>query len=61
VHIRRLRRNLGRHGKLYIETIFGVGYRFQPRGANEPAPIKVVSPALWLGTKPEKQMSAARY
>lgn len=29
VHIRRLRRKLGPHGDLYIETIFGVGYRFQ--------------------------------
>lgn len=29
VHIRRLRKKLGRYGELYIETIFGVGYRFQ--------------------------------
>jgi len=29
VHIRRLRKKLGRYGDLYIETIFGVGYRFQ--------------------------------
>jgi DNA-binding response OmpR family regulator len=30
VHIRRLRRKLGRFAELYIETIFGIGYRFQP-------------------------------
>ncbi|MGE5486473.1 MAG: winged helix-turn-helix domain-containing protein [bacterium] len=30
VHIRRLRKKLGVHGDSYIETIFGVGYRFQP-------------------------------
>lgn len=30
VHIRRLRRKLGAYGDEYIETIFGVGYRFQP-------------------------------
>ena len=28
VHIRRLRRKLGRYGEEYIQTIFGVGYRF---------------------------------
>ena len=30
VHIRRLRKHLGTYSGLYIETIFGVGYRFQP-------------------------------
>ncbi len=30
VHIRRLRKKLGAYGDRYIETIFGVGYRFQP-------------------------------
>lgn len=30
VHIRRLRKKLGTYGDRYIETIFGVGYRFQP-------------------------------
>jgi DNA-binding response OmpR family regulator len=30
VHIRRLRKKLASYGDLYIETIFGVGYRFQP-------------------------------
>ena len=30
VHIRRLRKKLGPYAELYIETIFGIGYRFQP-------------------------------
>lgn len=30
VHIRRLRKSLGGYGISYIETIFGIGYRFQP-------------------------------
>ena len=30
VHIRRLRKKLGIHADRYIETIFGIGYRFQP-------------------------------
>jgi two-component system phosphate regulon response regulator PhoB len=30
VHIRRLRKKLGRYADQYIETIFGIGYRFQP-------------------------------
>jgi DNA-binding response OmpR family regulator len=30
VHIRRLRKCLGNYGNAYIETVFGVGYRFQP-------------------------------
>jgi DNA-binding response OmpR family regulator len=29
VHIRRLRRHLGPYSDQYIETIFGIGYRFQ--------------------------------
>ncbi|HEY7387036.1 MAG TPA: winged helix-turn-helix domain-containing protein [Bryobacteraceae bacterium] len=32
VHIRRLRIKLGPDAERYIETIFGVGYRFQPIG-----------------------------
>ena len=37
VHIRRLRKHLGSYANTYIETIFGVGYRFQPytRAAQE--------------------------
>lgn len=30
VHIRRLRKSLGSFGATYLETIFGIGYRFQP-------------------------------
>ncbi len=30
VHIRRLRKKLGGYSEQYIETIFGIGYRFQP-------------------------------
>jgi DNA-binding response OmpR family regulator len=30
VHIRRLRKKIGDQSGTYIETIFGVGYRFQP-------------------------------
>jgi DNA-binding response OmpR family regulator len=30
VHVRRLRKKLGVYSDQYIETIFGIGYRFQP-------------------------------
>ncbi|MBZ5724908.1 MAG: winged helix-turn-helix domain-containing protein [Acidobacteriia bacterium] len=30
VHVRRLRKKLGNYADQYIETIFGIGYRFQP-------------------------------
>lgn len=30
VHVRRLRKKLGVYADHYIETIFGIGYRFQP-------------------------------
>ena len=30
VHVRRLRKKLGVYADQYIETIFGIGYRFQP-------------------------------
>ena len=30
VHIRRLRAKLGAFSREYLETIFGIGYRFQP-------------------------------
>jgi len=29
VHIRRLRKHLGSYAEQYLETIFGIGYRFQ--------------------------------
>jgi len=31
VHMRRIRKKLGQYADRAIETIFGVGYRFQPR------------------------------
>ena len=34
VHIRRLRTKLASYSREYIETIFGIGYRFQPFHAN---------------------------
>jgi two-component system, OmpR family, alkaline phosphatase synthesis response regulator PhoP len=37
VHIRRLRRKLSACSDRYIETIFGVGYRFQPFRDSRPA------------------------
>src|SRR5262252_614832 len=44
VHVRRLRKKLGGYADQYIETIFGIGYRFQPfhaprffRSVNNPA------------------------
>lgn len=30
VHVRRLRQKLGVYADQYVETIFGIGYRFQP-------------------------------
>jgi DNA-binding winged helix-turn-helix (wHTH) protein len=36
VHVRRLRSKLGCHADRYIETIFGIGYRFQPYSAADP-------------------------
>ena len=30
VHIRHLRRKLGVYADVYIETVFGIGHRFQP-------------------------------
>jgi len=30
VHVRRIRKKLGSYSEQYIETIFGIGYRFQP-------------------------------
>jgi len=47
VHIRRLRRKLGAYAEMYIETIFGIGYRFQPyRAQLMPRPL---APMLAVG------------
>jgi DNA-binding response OmpR family regulator len=35
VHVRRLRKKLGAYSEQYIETIFGIGYRFQPFRMNQ--------------------------
>ncbi len=45
VHIRRLRKKLGVYADQYIETIFGVGYRFQPYRQPRYGP----SPAMAVG------------
>lgn len=34
VHVRRLRKCLGNYGTTYLETVFGIGYRFQPYRAS---------------------------
>ena len=47
VHIRRLRKKLGEHSGAYIETIFSVGYRFQPYRA--PRVMPMFEPLLALG------------
>jgi len=47
VHIRRLRKKIGEHSGVYIETIFGVGYRFQPFRAPRRAPA--MTPAMAIG------------
>jgi DNA-binding response OmpR family regulator len=38
VHIRRLRKKLGAYSRQYLETIFGIGYRFQPFRADQRYP-----------------------
>ena len=43
VHIRRLRQNLEPYGKVYIETVFAVGYRFQPWSRKRAEPTAVVN------------------
>lgn len=49
VHVRRLRKKLGPHAEQYIETIFGIGYRFQPFRAPRFFPSTLREPALALG------------
>jgi DNA-binding response OmpR family regulator len=49
VHVRRLRSKLGCHADRYIETIFGIGYRFQPcTGADPLSPFRVEEPPAYL-------------
>jgi DNA-binding response OmpR family regulator len=47
VHIRRLRKKLGSYAEQYVETIFGMGYRFQP--FRLPRVIPVHAPSLAMG------------
>jgi two-component system alkaline phosphatase synthesis response regulator PhoP len=47
VHIRRLRKKLGEHSGAYIETIFSVGYRFQPFRA--PRTMQMMAPVFAMG------------
>lgn len=47
VHIRRLRKKIGEHSGVYIETIFGVGYRFQPFRA--PRRVSAISSPMAIG------------
>jgi DNA-binding response OmpR family regulator len=48
VHIRHLRKKLGAYADVYIETVFGVGHRFQPYGSamRLEAPTPMERPAL---------------
>jgi DNA-binding response OmpR family regulator len=46
VHIRRLRTKLGAYSQQYLETIFGVGYRFQPFHASRRFQPELSTPAL---------------
>jgi DNA-binding response OmpR family regulator len=49
VHVRRLRKKLGSYADQYIETIFGIGYRFQPYHAPRFFQTAVTKPAIALG------------
>ena len=49
VHVRRLRSKLGSHADRCIETIFGIGYRFQPCSAADPVgPIQAEESPSYL-------------
>jgi DNA-binding response OmpR family regulator len=49
VHVRRVRKKLGAHAERYIETIFGIGYRFQPFRAARAIHEALGAPAMALG------------
>ena len=49
VHVRRLRKKLGGYADQYIETIFGIGYRFQPYRAPRFFQPHISRPAVALG------------
>ena len=49
VHVRRLRKKLGGYADQYIETIFGIGYRFQPFHAPRFFQASTIKPVMALG------------
>ena len=49
VHVRRLRKKLGGYADQYIETIFGIGYRFQPFHAPRFFQSTVGKPVIAIG------------
>lgn len=49
VHVRRLRKKLGGYADQYIETIFGIGYRFQPYHAPRFFQAQAPRPAIAWG------------
>jgi DNA-binding response OmpR family regulator len=49
VHVRRLRKKLGQYSEQYIETIFGIGYRFQPFRLTQRFPSAVAAAPMALG------------
>jgi two-component system phosphate regulon response regulator PhoB len=49
VHVRRLRKKLGGYADQYIETVFGIGYRFQPFHAPRFHQPQVMRTAIAIG------------
>jgi DNA-binding response OmpR family regulator len=49
VHVRRLRKKLGAYADQYIETIFGIGYRFQPYHAPRYFSAPMNKPVIAMG------------
>ena len=49
VHIRHLRKKLGVYADEYIETVFGIGHRFQPYDASRRFPVALERPVLAIG------------
>ncbi len=49
VHIRHLRRKLGVYADVYIETVFGIGHRFQPYDRTRQFHPTFAEPVLALG------------
>ena len=49
VHIRRLRKKLSVYADQYVETIFGIGYRFQPYHRSPVFPQAIRKPFMALG------------